>query len=127
MAKKDFGVDLDLHGNQLLQARYQNSPTAPTAPQEGQVYFNTADNIFYGWDGISWIVLSNIAVPNDYLRFTQSVPNNVWTIAHNLGFYPNVSVVDSSGNSVEGDIKYLDLNTVQISFIGGFAGDAYLS
>lgn len=126
MAKKDFGVDLDLHGNQLLKARYENSATAPLNPQEGQVYFNTVDKKFYGWNGTAWIVVSNVGA-SDSFRFTQSVPSSLWLITHNLGFFPNVSVVDSSGSSVEGDTKYIDANTVQISFIGAFAGEAYIS
>jgi hypothetical protein len=28
--------------------------TAPAAPTEGQIYFNTTDKHFYGWNGIEW-------------------------------------------------------------------------
>lgn len=125
MAKKDFGVDVDLNGNQLLRARYENSATAPVNPQEGQVYFNTSNNFFFGWNGTDWIKLS-FGDAESY-RHQQSVPSDTWTITHNLGFFPNVSVVDSSGRKVEGDVEYVDINTIEISFIGGFAGEAYLS
>ena len=58
---------------------------------------------------------------------TQSVPSNQWTIVHNLDFYPSITVVDSSGNVVEGSYRYQDENTIVTSFSGGFSGKAYLS
>jgi len=60
MAAKPFYADIDLHKNQLLQAAFQSSATAPTGPVNGQVYFNTSDNNFYGWNGTSWINLSQV-------------------------------------------------------------------
>lgn len=57
----------------------------------------------------------------------QSSPSAVWTINHNLGFYPNVTIVDSAGSVVEGDVTYPNTNTMVLTFTGGFSGDAYLS
>lgn len=57
----------------------------------------------------------------------QNVPSNTWTINHNLGFYPGITVVDSSGNVVEGSYTYQDMNTIIASFSGAFSGKAYLS
>lgn len=56
----------------------------------------------------------------------QSIPAQVWTITHGLGFEPNVTVVDSAGNQVEGDITYV-LGEVIASFSSAFAGRAFLS
>ena len=30
------------------------SATAPASPKEGQIYFNTSDKHFYGWNGAEW-------------------------------------------------------------------------
>lgn len=60
-------------------------------------------------------------------RYSQGVPASVWNIVHNLNFYPNITVEDSAGNIVEGEIDYLDPNTVQLSFSAAFSGYAYLS
>lgn len=57
----------------------------------------------------------------------QSVPSNEWTIVHNLSFYPSITVVDSSGNVVEGSYSYQDESTIIASFSGAFSGKAYLS
>ena len=58
---------------------------------------------------------------------TQGVSNSVWVIQHNLGFYPNVTVVDSAGTIVEGEIEYTDVNNIRLTFSDSFSGKAYLS
>lgn len=57
----------------------------------------------------------------------QITPLTVWTIAHGLGRFPSVEIVDSAGTVVVGDISYTDANTLVISFSAGFAGTAYLN
>lgn len=58
---------------------------------------------------------------------TQSVSSATWTITHNLGYRPAVSVVDSGGNYVVGDVNYVSVNSLTISFSAPFGGSAYLS
>lgn len=58
--------------------------------------------------------------------WNQGVAATTWTITHPLRFKPNVSVVDSSGREVEGDIVYTGSNIV-VTFSAAFAGTAYLS
>lgn len=53
-------VDLDLQKNQLVQARIENRASAPTSPLAGQLYYNTSDNNYYGWNGTVWLNLSQI-------------------------------------------------------------------
>jgi len=50
-----------------------------------------------------------------------------WIVVHNLGFFPNVTVIDSSGATVEGDVAHIDDTTLTIQFSGDFTGVAYLS
>ncbi|MDU4953643.1 MAG: siphovirus ReqiPepy6 Gp37-like family protein [Clostridium sp.] len=57
----------------------------------------------------------------------QISSQNKWTIKHNLSKYPSVVITDSGGNQVMGDVKYIDLNTIEVSFSGVFAGMAYLN
>lgn len=57
-------------------------------------------------------------------QFIQINPAGVWVIFHNLGYNPQVNVFDTHGNPVPGSIRYLDSNTLQITFniiIGGRA------
>jgi hypothetical protein len=57
----------------------------------------------------------------------QSVVSATWVINHNLGFNPNVSVIDSAGSDVEGDVTYDDVDNLTIVFSAPFSGSAYLS
>ena len=58
---------------------------------------------------------------------TQGAVAASWIVVHNLGFFPNVTVIDSSGATCEGDVAHIDSTTLTIQFSGGFTGTAYLS
>lgn len=60
-------------------------------------------------------------------RFTQAVASTTWVITHNLGYYPNVTVVDSTGTVCEGDITYTSNNIITITFSAAISGLAYTS
>lgn len=57
-----FLSNIDLTKNELQNVRIQNLASHPTNPVAGQVYFNTTDNVFYGWSGTAWINLSLVVV-----------------------------------------------------------------
>ena len=50
-----------------------------------------------------------------------------WVITHNLGKYPSVSVVDSSGAEVIGEVEYLTDTQLKVKFSAPFSGKAYLN
>jgi len=58
---------------------------------------------------------------------TQGVANSTWVITHNLHFYPNITVQDSAGNIVEGEITYTNSDSLTVTFATAFSGEAYLS
>jgi hypothetical protein len=58
----------------------------------------------------------------------QSSPSTTWTITHNLGYNPGgVSVVDSAGSKMYGDVMYVNTNQIVVNFSAGFSGKAYIS
>lgn len=57
----------------------------------------------------------------------QIVPNSRWVINHMTNSYPSVSVIDSSGELVYGNVVYIDRNTVTVEFSFPFAGRAFLN
>jgi hypothetical protein len=57
----------------------------------------------------------------------QAMASAVWVIAHGLGKFPNVTVIDSSGNECEGAISYNNLNQITVTFSAAFGGHAYLN
>lgn len=62
----------------------------------------------------------------NYTHYQDSA-SDTWVINHNLGKYPSVSIVDSAKEQVIADVRYVNLNTVELKFIGAFAGIAYLN
>jgi hypothetical protein len=46
---------LDIVKNEIRNAVMQNLGTAPAAPVKGLMYFNSADNTFYWYDGTQWV------------------------------------------------------------------------
>ena len=85
-------------------------------------------NGYASLDSNGKIPLSQIpdATFNTYTYY-QITPSDNWVIKHNLNRYPSVTIVDSSGNVVVGEVKYIDNNTINISLVGVFAGTAYLN
>lgn len=85
-------------------------------------------NGYASLDSNGKIPLSQIpdATFNTYTYY-QITPSDNWVIEHNLNRCPSVTIVDSSGNVVAGEVKYIDNNTINISFVGVFAGTAYLN
>ena len=59
--------------------------------------------------------------------YNQATSSDVWEIEHNLDKYPSVTVVDSGGSVVVGEIVYIDKNNVRITFTSAFSGKAYLN
>ena len=58
---------------------------------------------------------------------TQGVANQTWNVNHNLNFHPNVTVQDSAGNIVEGEISFTNMVSLTLSFSSPISGSAYLS
>lgn len=59
--------------------------------------------------------------------FHQDTPAATWTITHNLGTYPSVTVIDSGGSEVLGSPNYVSGNQVVLTFSAAFSGTAYLN
>ena len=76
--------------------------------------------------------LSTIPVPTEgggdktYVH-NQVIAAKTWYITHNLYKQPSVTIVDSGGNSIVGDVEYTTLNTLVCKFSSPFSGKAYLN
>jgi hypothetical protein len=57
----------------------------------------------------------------------QIEASTTWLISHPLKKYPTPIVVDSGKNKVKGEVRYIDINTIEITFTASFSGYAYLN
>lgn len=93
------------------------------------VYVKENDTIYILKNGITndnWVIFTASAKNSTFI-FTQGLPNKRWDIQHNLKKYPSVTIVDSAGTEVIGDVQYLNENNITILFSSSFSGKAYLN
>ena len=104
--------------------------------------YTNAGNLVIGSDGnLNIIIVSNFgqtfsivstpiplgeAVDKNFI-FDQGMPSSIWTIQHNLNKYPSACAVDTAKSIVVGQIEYIDLNNLTITFNSSFSGEAYLN
>jgi hypothetical protein len=65
-------------------------------------------------------------IPGSLARYThtQISPLTTWTVAHNLGFRPNITITTTGGQEVWGEVLHLSANTLTVSFDTPLAGAA---
>ena len=104
----------------------------------GDIYIDTATGDFYGpktdagWPDTPFFTALtaasvNAAVLNDREIFTQSSVSSTWSITHQLGGRPSVTIVDSSGTVVYGEVRYNSNTSITVLFSSPFSGFAYLT
>jgi hypothetical protein len=119
-----------------------NGVSAPldTVGIEGDFYFNTTTNEFYGpklsnatWSGankIDLVTKEDIAFVYSWeMSQVQGPVSGVYSVVinHNLGFSPNVTVLSSAGDVLETGIDYNSLNSLKLTMAQPFSGTAHLS
>jgi hypothetical protein len=57
----------------------------------------------------------------------QGLAAAVWNVTHNLGKLPSVTVINSAGEEVVGEVNHTDNNSLTITFAGGFSGVATMN
>lgn len=69
----------------------------------------------------------NELIKNARYVHTQGTPSMFWTIRHNLGWYPSVTLIDMSQNVFFGNVEYVDVNTCTVALAGEVSGYAYIN
>lgn len=62
-----------------------------------------------------------------FFLFKQIESKDEWIINHKLKKYPSVSIIDSAGTNVTGEVTYLDENSLRINFSSIMSGKAFLN
>jgi len=101
---------------------------AALSPESGYLYFRKTTE-----SGVSEIhsietlrTALGVGTDSNYVH-NQQVASTSWVINHNLNKGVAVTVVDTAGNQVMGDMIINDMNTVTINFSAGFSGKAYIN
>lgn len=115
-------------GSQILSGATDPSPIIGL---RGDQYINTTTGYLFGpktesgWG--SGVRLGEQLGINDISHvFYQTFTSDIWNITHPLQFKPSITVVDLSGNVIEGDYQYTG-DTIIATFSQAIAGAAYLS
>jgi len=88
--------------------------------QETQEYYSLL------FDRINWEIFSGGGgIGDKTFTFTQNIASAIWQVPHNLGKMVSVTVVDTGGSTVEGDVQHIDLNNIQINFSAPFTGEVF--
>ena len=84
-------------------------------------------------DGVIYVNIESLAeklfseVKDKYYEHRQNAVSKIWKINHNLNKKPSVTVVDSAGSEVIGEVIYIDDNNLELHFSAQFSGIAYLN
>jgi hypothetical protein len=90
---------------------------------------DTASQVIVNQDAPNQVVIRLATSSGNTRRlvFSQPVPAVQWTVGHTLGGRPSVTVVDSAGTVVVGEVTYNSDSQVTINFTAAFSGYAYLT
>ena len=99
-------------------------------PNNVNVYQDTPNQVIINEQAPNLVVIRSGGGGDSNTRrfiFEQSVAATEWVIAHTLGGFPSVTVADSAGTAVFGEVKYDSTTQITISFTAAFSGYAYLT
>ncbi len=77
------------------------------------------------YDFAAFTVSSGVGDKN--FVFNQAVASNTWTIQHNLNKFPSVTSVNINDFEMFGEVEFIDLNNLTITFTGASSGRAFIN
>ena len=101
-----------------------------SVPNNVNVYQDTPNRVTVDQDAPNVVVVRSTSPSSSSTRrhiHTQGTASTEWVITHTLGGRPSVTVVDSAGTVVIGEVQYDSNTQVTVSFTAAFSGYAYLT
>lgn len=92
---------------------------------------DTANKVIVNQDAPNQVVVRLSAVAQEgvtkrYIH-TQASAQETWIVNHNLGGRPSVTIVDTAGTMVIGEVTYISDSQIIVEFTAAFSGFAYLT
>jgi hypothetical protein len=57
-------------------------------------------------------------------RFDQITASDIWTVVHNLGYYPKVQIFSGGGKETDAEVDQVSTAIFKVYFAGPFSGYA---
>lgn len=120
--------------NLMRQAQSFAGPTPPAKPFQGQLWFDTINNLLKikptPMDNNDWQVINSAFFGGAPYRHEQTTPANTWTINHGLGLpAPFCASCDFFVNTVNGvkpilpiDVTFVNANSMTVTFSNAESG-----
>lgn len=97
--------------------------------QDGELFLDLNTGNYYGPKVNGAWPLTPIPALSNTKRFVFNQPtaSATWNITHALGGRPSVTIVDSAGTAVVGEVVYNSDTSITVLFSAPFSGQAYLT
>ena len=102
--------NIDLQQNEIQNAVVHNQATAPSNPIEGQIYFNTASNKLFVYDGSAWL---------DTTGDIRNVTASAGLTGGGSDGDVSISIGQGDGITVNADDIAVNAEATQFSFVSG--------
>lgn len=103
MAVIPYNTHIDLSGNEIQNANFQNLPSAPTNPTKGRFYFDTTINELGYFNGTTWIYgedLSNYVLKTTTIN-GYALTGNISLDAGDVGALPDSTTINDLTSSTQ--------------------------
>ena len=115
------------NGQELVDIQAYENPTKFIELLDTPETYGTAGQIPIMDSTGTALVWSDIHTEDKHYTHDQGMPALVWAVVHNLDKYASAVVADSAGTIVIGQIDYIDLNSITITFNASFSGSAFIN
>jgi len=101
-------------------------------PNIVNIHEDTPNQVIVNQDAPNQVVIrlgggTGALTPTTRHVHTQAQASTTWTVTHQLGGRPSVTIVDSADTHVFGEVQYLSNSQVMVTFSAAFSGKAYLT
>lgn len=136
MASIPFYNDIDLNNNKIKNFTVDTLDQAPTNPNKGQQYYNTADNKLYYYNGTEWVTgatsdSSDVSMPYDILSLTNDSTadeiNTAFGSTENIALFKNTIKNHKGIVFVSTPINYVStVYSIAVDYVVTSSAEAYI-